>query len=377
MNVPLKTFLVALMAFSLLTGFLHDLSADIGINFERLHVFLFNLCSGGYLIIYYTRERKSTISSTLFIAFSLAFTAGAVLELFPLAIASAIVLAVIVEIVRIRRFSFIPFDFFNPSRCAAEKFHHASLLCLSLALLFSALVMLMSEYLEMRLPPKMSIDIFFLGFSFPVSLITMSLMFSYIRRELNAMSRLLHELSFWTVNLGVILFFIFILIEWEIAQVIMSSVLFVSVIVIFLEFVRGAMDVQEKTFLSSGMLLLMMTAITGIGYIVARHFEVSGGDRWLSGLILSVHGYISLYGWNQAGMVVIMRYDDFPLKLNSALYIVFHWIIVTVLAPLGEILFPAGVAAAAVYTAHLGMAAFTKTAVVFRDSPGRAFSDHR
>ena len=42
------------MITALTCGFLHHLVPPERINFERLHIFLFNLCSGGTLLVYYT-----------------------------------------------------------------------------------------------------------------------------------------------------------------------------------------------------------------------------------------------------------------------------------------------------------------------------------
>ena len=67
MSTNLKGILWLMMTGALACGFLHHVVAPEQINFERLHIFLFNLCSGGTLLVYYTegqsrlRDRKSTV----------------------------------------------------------------------------------------------------------------------------------------------------------------------------------------------------------------------------------------------------------------------------------------------------------------------------
>ena len=360
MKVRLKLLILAIMVMGLLFGFIHAHSGSLQVNFERLHVFLFNLCAGGFLTLYYSEGRTVTARSALFLAIAAVFALSASLGLYPAAIIAALLLAFIVERVRTRRFPVFPVDFFRTSVATSDKFHHAALISLSLGLVLSAAMMIIKTYMRMPLPPKMELDIFFLGFSFPVSLITMSVMFSYMNGSVSGMTRFLHELSFWMVNAGVIIFFVFILAEWRIAQVIVSVVLSASVVLIYVLFIRGASDLQQKTFLMSGMALLMMTAVTGIGYIVARYLEEPGAARNVSGLVLAVHGYVSLYGWNQSGLFVIARYDDFPLRLNSGLFIVLHWTTIAILAPLGDLYLPAGIAVTVLYGIILWMAFFAR-----------------
>ena len=58
MNTGLKTTIIILMSIALLFGFLHLFLPGFKYNFERLHVFLFNLCCGGTIILYYTEKKK-------------------------------------------------------------------------------------------------------------------------------------------------------------------------------------------------------------------------------------------------------------------------------------------------------------------------------
>ncbi len=57
--------------------------------------------------------------------------------------------------------------------------------------------------------------------------------------------------------------------------------------------------------------------------------------RW-GKLLLSCHSYLSLYGWSMSGLLILMGWNDFPLKLNSWWVISFHWLVIAILAPLGE-----------------------------------------
>ena len=53
-------------------------------------------------------------------------------------------------------------------------------------------------------------------------------------------------------------------------------------------------------------------------------------------VILDYHRIVSLYGWNLSGLAVICRFNDFPISLHSGRTIFLHWLVVLVLAPLGN-----------------------------------------
>lgn len=336
MNSATKAFFLVIMTLALFCGFLPQfMTEQIPYNFERLHVFLFNLCSGGTIILYYTAGKKNiTLSVIFFLVISIIYAFLAFFCLYIPAMACSLVLAGIVASIRIRKFGFIP-GFFNREVSVSEKFHQASLLCLSLGLIISSMVVLNNEYLEIISMKKLVIDTFFLGFSFPLSLITMSLMFALIPEHLHIESRTLKEAGFWAINLGVIIFFLFILFEMMGAQLLVSTVLFIAVIVIFLLYMRDGQAVQQKNFLTSGMFFLVMTAITGIAYIVMEFFPAYYDPQAMK-LLLKIHTFTSLYGWNLSGLSVIIRYHDFPIQLHSRRLIAFHWITVLLTAPLGS-----------------------------------------
>jgi hypothetical protein len=331
MNAYLKFSLFFLMLSAFVFGYF-DLFFQW--NLERLHIFLFNLSSGGFVILYFTEIRgNQRYRSVIFLCLSIIYALCAFLELYTPVIVISIVLVVIVEAIRIRAFSFFPKDFFRGDVAVSEKFHQASLLCISLALIVSSFVILNNEFFGWFSIPKLRIEMFFLGYSFPLSLITMAVMFQFIIERTEKRAQWIENISFWVVNLGVILFFVFIILELFIAEIVAAGILFISVIAIFIYFIRNTMDVQQKKFLTSGMCFLLSTAITGILYIVAKHLPAyeNAGE-----FILRMHSFLSLYGWNISGLFIIIRWNDFPLKLNTMNTILFHWIIILILAPLGE-----------------------------------------
>ncbi len=179
MSWKLKTLLLVMMTTALICGFLHHLVPPTAINFERLHIFLFNLCSGGTLLVYFT-EGQPALSrrGVTFLALAVAFAVAAFLQWYPAAMLISLALAKLVE----DEASTISAAA-GPAACSrrgsgvARKFHQAALLCLSLGLLFSSPVILNSVYLKWWTIEKLKLDTFFLGFSFPISLISMSVIF--------------------------------------------------------------------------------------------------------------------------------------------------------------------------------------------------------
>jgi len=304
-------------------------------NFEVLHIFLFNLASGGFIILYYTENRENpSIRSIVFFILSNIYAVLTFLEIYQFAILISLILAVIVESIRIRRFSFFPKDFFKFDADTSEKFHNASLLCLSLALIISSVVILNNKYFNWFYYEKLRLNVFFLGYSFPGSLITMSVIFLFIKKRERKPVRPIEHILFWAINLGVILFFVFIIFNIFILEVIAGAVLFISVIMVFILFFKFGLKIQQKHFLISGIFFLLFTAITGILYmIIAKlpyYYDLYGRA------LIQMHASISLYGWNLSGFMVIIRWNDFPLRLNSIGTIFFHWVIIILLTLLGR-----------------------------------------
>jgi hypothetical protein len=306
-------------------------------QFQRLHIFLFNLVVGGTVLLYFTENRpKLTARSGLFLLGSLAFALAAFFNRYLLATILALGLALLVEVVRIRRFSFFPGDFFKSTVPVARKFHQAALLCLSLGLVIAAFVMVNNQYLHWINQPALILDDFFLGFSFPVSLMTFSVMFSLAKEDADPCTRLLREVSFWVINLGVIIFFLFIILQIFAMQVVVACLLFADVLLVFFLFRHDSQPLEQDNYLISGILFLVFASITGIIITLAEtYLPLQDPHAWA--LLLQIHAYLSLYGWNLSGLTVIIRYQEFPLHLHNLEIILLHWLIVSLLAPLGSL----------------------------------------
>ncbi len=347
MSKRLRVLLMCSMVTALFFGFLHLFVEGGSIhNFERLHIFLFNLVSGGTILIHFSEgEKRLSAKGTLFFLLSSLYALLAWAELYGPAILTALMLAILVDSVRVRLFSLLPMEFFDSQVPVSRKFHQASLLCLSMGLAISGLVILNNKYFGWIHLEKLKLDTFFLGFSFPLSLITMSVIFSFMTAEACRVVDKLKNVGFWNVNLGVIIFFLLILLEKLIPQLVVTTVLFIAVMLIYFLYRNLGERDQQKHFLSSGMLFLLYTAVTGILYI-ALEFDpgyVPENTKYL----LRLHSFASLYGWNLSGLAVICRKDEFPLSLSSTRVISVHWVTAALLAPLGTFYRPFAVCALA------------------------------
>jgi hypothetical protein len=345
-----KILLGVVMTLSLLSGFLHEIWPNAPLSFKRLHVFGFNLLTGGSLILYHVvGQGVFTPRLVAYFALALLYALFAAANWYVPALLLSLPLFLLVESVRVGRYSLFPVDFFRRAS-VSEKFEQASLLCLSIGIVFASLVILNNEYLRLIHYEKLTIEVFFLGYSFPVSLITMAIMFSFMTGRESRFLTVLKELSFWLVNLGVIVFFVLIILDLTIPVILIATILFVTVWMIFFLFVATAPNVQQKTFLVSGMVFLLFTALTGILYVATYLYPALDEYREL---LLVLHAMVSLYGWNLSGLFIIIRWDDFPIRLNSRLAITLHWGIVLVAAPLGKYVLPVSVLAVAAYVALL------------------------
>jgi hypothetical protein len=229
-----------------------------------------------------------------------------------------------------------PRALFSAKEPVARKFHQAALLCLSLALLFSSPVILNSVYLKWFTIEKLKLDTFFLGFSFPISLISMSVIFTLMKKEELRLTALLKEAAFWIINLGVIFFFLFILAGLFKSQVAIATLLFITVAFVLYLYWHEGIQLQQKAFLTSGILFLVITSVTGIAYILLTFSSYYTPE--ISQPLLRLHAFTALYGWNISGLVVISRHGDFPLQLHSRKVILLHWLTVLLLCPLGYFL---------------------------------------
>ena len=323
------------MITALACGFFHHLISPTVLNFERLHIFLFNLVSGGTLLIYFTENTRSlSRKGYTFLFLSLLFAFCAFMEWYPPALIIPLMLSAIIESVRVQHFgSCLPKDLFSYGEPTSRKFHQASLLCLSLGLVISSLAIANSEYTHWFALEKLTLDTFFLGFSFPISLISMSVIFALMKNHSAPPSEFLKEISFWIINLGVIIFFLFILANWFAPQVFIATLLFFTVSLILYLYLQQGIQLQQKSFLTSGILFLVITSITGIIYIFLEFSDSYNHEIALP--LLRMHAFTALYGWNLSGLAVISRHGDFPIRLHSQKVLILHWVTVLILCPLG------------------------------------------
>jgi hypothetical protein len=112
-----------------------------------------------------------------------------------------------------------------------------------------------------------------------------------------------------------------------------SSLLFVTVAFILYLYWHEGIQLQQKAYLTSGILFLLITSITGIAYILLTFSSYYTPE--ISYPLLRLHAFTALYGWNLSGLAVIGRHGDFPLQLHSRTVVLLHWLTVLVLCPLG------------------------------------------
>jgi hypothetical protein len=306
-------------------------------QFQRLHIFLFNLVCGGVLLLYFTlAKQRVSWREWLYLVIALTFSMMAFLNQYLAAALLAISLAIIVESVRVKAFRAFPIDLFQTKIPLYRRFHHSALLCLSLGLLISAGVIFDNLYFHLLKLPLLLLDDFFLGFSFPLSLITFSIIFSLTRGDTRKRVRVARESSFWIVTIGVIVFFVVILLGIVVAEIALSTLLLLDVVLIFYLFRLDLANRSEPGgFLTSGMLFLVLTGITGVLLVLWSVATPNDSPSW--DLLLQIHAYLALYGWNLAGFTVIVHQHDFPLRLNDLVIILLHWVTITLLAPLGSL----------------------------------------
>ncbi len=106
MTIRLKALFSSLMILALGLGYTDIYFPVNGLSFERLHIFLFNLCSGGTILLYYT-ERQTEVSGRvkLFFVLSLVYAFSAFFKLYPLTLAvSAALLGYWLKKIRITKF---------------------------------------------------------------------------------------------------------------------------------------------------------------------------------------------------------------------------------------------------------------------------------
>lgn len=353
MNIRLRASFFFLVVTALAFGFFHHIVPQgAKPDFLRLHIFWFNLLSGGSIILYRALGRFTRVHLAFFCV-SLLFSLFAAYDLYLGSIACALVLSGLMESVRIRRFSLFPLNFFTRAP-VSEKFMQASLLCLSIGLALSALAMANEGFGHWFSSEKFNLNTFFLGFSFPVSLVTLSLIMEGMQKP-SPLQRILQNAVFWVLNLGVITFFLFILAGAKAMEIAVSCLLTAGIFCALHLHRKLCPPGQRKALLSSGVFFLLATAASGIIYIVYEFFPESGFPDEFA---MRFHAYVSLFGWNLSGLITIIRIKDFPLLLSRAWLISCHWAAVALLCPLG-FLFPSSApAAVALFALFLGAALF-------------------
>jgi hypothetical protein len=185
-----------------------------------------------------------------------------------------------------------------------------------------------------------------------------------MKKEALRMTCLLKEAAFWIINLGVIIFFIFILANMFASQVTIALILFVTVALVFYLYWYEGIPLQQKAFLSSGILFLLVTSITGIAYILLSFTSYYTPAHSVP--LLRLHAFTALYGWNLSGLAVISRHNDFPLQLHSRPVIFLHWLTVLILCPLGFFIPTFAVLAVIAYAALLIRLFFNRGALDHR-----------
>jgi hypothetical protein len=315
------------------------------LNPAVLHIFLFNLVAGGLVITTRLRgERDAGGFGIAYFLLGVLFALSAALGLAGGSFLAALLLFGLVERLRQRRFGFFPWEFFEPVP-ASRKFEQASLLCLALALLICAGTMLGQGVLHLPLPAKLDLHVFYLGFSFPLSLQAFSLIFARLEASADPPGRLTGEAAFWLLNLGVIIFFFFIIFGWYPGQMAMALVLLSVVVLVGRRHWRSRRE-GGWAWLTSGLAFLTLGSLTGIGYVAALWSGASfgAGMRYL----LAVHAGATVFGWNLNWVLLTVSPAE-PTGRGPARLIALHWLLVLAL-PLA-----AGSTAAGATATLLGM----------------------
>lgn len=307
---------VLMLAFAF--GFFHHAFEG---HFERLHIFLFNLCSGGTLVLWYTQNESSpTLRVKLFFAISFFYAFLAFKELYKGAILLACMLAWLVYAHGKNSFHF------HRQTSVEVRFQYAALAFLIIGLLFSAFAMVNVLWLHLAFLANLSLNSFFLVFSFPISLMTFSIIFNAMELKKNLAP--MYHAFFWLISIGVVIFFLFILKEMTLLKLLIALLLALCVLLLFYLFFEGKGDTSLRSFLLSGLGFLIITALSGVAYIVL-------GETSVAPFIKEWHRIVSLLGWNLTGMMVMLHHHGL-LKVRYKVWVIaLHWVIVLILTPLG------------------------------------------
>jgi len=340
------------------SGFLKAvMGPDIQLDVGALNIFLFNLATGGTLIL--TRFAGKSSFTALTVAYylgALVFAVAASIHLPAACIVSAIFLAVIVEYVRWTQFGWFP-EFFQ-AVSVSRKFQQAALLCLSSGLFICAATMLNNSYLGLVHLEKLDLHVFFLGFSFPISLSTFSLLFERVEAGSGPPVRRQSEFCFWALNLGVIVFFLFIVSECYPGQILMSLTLFTTIMVALSLHLKYTPRNQEATLLTSALAFSIVGSLSGIAYVLLLWTS----ENYTPGIVLSMHAAAAVFGWNMVWLMLTARKGQYPLAFNTKVLLGIHWTLV-VLIPFARESVVAAVPAALCLLVFLGMALFSSSKI--------------
>jgi hypothetical protein len=128
---------------------------------------------------------------------------------------------------------------------------------------------------------------------------------------------------------------LFRLLDSLLLEFLAASILLLDVLLIFYLFRLDLQSLGEpEEFLISGMLFLVLTGVTGLVLVLWNAFRPNDETGW--DLLLQTHAYLSLYGWNLAGLTVMIHYYEFPLRLHGLDVILLHWITVVLVAPAAD-----------------------------------------
>lgn len=290
------------------------------------HIFFFNLVSGGLVILYMSENKRITFALITYILSSVLFILFIWYKLFYIAFIFPLIMAVVTEKIRYRLFSFFPLGFFMKDINVMAKFHHAALLCLSITHILMSVTLLNNHYFSWWYLLKLNIDIFYLAYSFPVSLTIISYIMAYIYSEKNASLNNIKNLVFWILNLGVIILFFGILLENVTIEIFISLVLTLGVAGLFYIFWVYFPFGSSKIILISGLFFLFVTAISGIFYAVLDAYPQYS---YIKKYLLKLHAIFSLFGWNLNGLIVVLktRYEPSNNRYNPVItFVALHWI---------------------------------------------------
>jgi hypothetical protein len=320
--------LAATLTVALLLGFVQP-DAESRADADRLHIFLFNLSFGAAILLWSARGRLPTQVIPWWLALSMGYALSAYLEVYAVTLLLSVPLFLLVETTRASRFPVIPRDLLQPGDLAA-RFLHTSLACLSLALASCSMVIANTHLLRGQQTEALDLDTFFLFYSFPISLAVFSAIFTLLPE----LPRTRAEFSYWGITGGVVAFFLAIVTGHRGLEMLAGSTLLLVIAFIATTFARRAAPGQERAFLLSGLGFLVAAGLTGVGYIAANIWPELAP---IKEHVLMLHATVALYGWNLAGLVVILNWGRFPIVRRAGGLVALHWVTILILVPVGKI----------------------------------------